>query len=193
MRKRRRRERRWGGERRRRRTWQVLYITSWDSICDICIMTVGWEDHSLCGLMVELNPGQESWGQCKRGRSWSCAQALGSAWPDWSSASVIYKPDQVSYTRQIFVLPYVVCDNETKLFTATVTLEGIVLSERSQGKSPYWSENTIQLEECLPSSTKSWLLPPALHKTEHSGTHLWSSHLGGRHKEDQKPSSSSDA
>lgn len=68
--------------------------------------------------------------------------SLGSAWPDWSSASVIYKPDQVSYTRQIFVLPYVVCDNETKLFTATVTLEGIVLSERSQGKSPYWSEKT---------------------------------------------------
>ena len=83
-----------------------------------------------------------------------------------------YKSDQVTYTRQIFVLLYVVCDDEGKLFTATVTLEGIALSERSQGKSPYWSENTTQLAECLPRSTKPWLLPPALHKTERSGTHL---------------------
>lgn len=71
-----------------------------------------------------------------------------------------------------------------------MTLEGIVLSERSQGKSPYWSEDTTQLAEGFLSNTKPCLLPPAL---ECSGTHLWSSHLGGRHKEDQKSLSSSAA
>lgn len=91
-------------------------------------------DHSLCGLMGELNPSQEPWWPVQKWEEskWYMGSRISLA--GWSSVSVTYKLDQVTYTWQILVPPFVMCDNESKFLTTTMTLKGIVLCIMKPGQ-----------------------------------------------------------